>query len=65
MKKILSKGISLLLTVAMVLSLVSTSAFAADFSKLQVTGGEILGLLPSVGPVPEIMKFTESKEHGL
>ena len=42
MKKILSKGISLLLTVAMVLSLVSTSAFAADFSKLKVTGGEVV-----------------------
>ena len=42
MKKILSKGISLLLTVAMVLSLVSTSAFAADFSKLKVTSGEVV-----------------------
>lgn len=41
MKKLFSKTISVLLALTMILSLVGTSAFAADFTKFKVDNGEV------------------------
>ena len=41
MKKLFSKTIAVLLALTMILSLVGTSAFAADFAKFKVDNGEV------------------------